>query len=46
MKVMNLDQRKQELIRKLEIAERENDVEHQIKLTQELIELNKDILKG
>lgn len=43
---MNLDQQKQELIRKLEIAECENDVEQQIKLTQELIDLNKDIPKG
>lgn len=39
--IRNSENEKQELYRKLEIAERENDFELQIKLTQKLIELNR-----
>ncbi|CAM4175591.1 DNA primase [Jeotgalicoccus halotolerans] len=39
--IRNSENKKQELNRRLEIAERENDIELQIKLTQELIELNR-----
>ncbi|CAD2075554.1 DNA primase [Jeotgalicoccus aerolatus] len=39
--IRNSENEKQELNRKLEIAEQENDIELQIKLTQELIELNR-----
>ena len=39
--IRNSEYEKQELYRRLEIAERENDMELQIKLTQKLIELNR-----
>lgn len=39
--IRNSENEKQELFRELEIAERENDVELQAKLMQELIELNR-----
>ena len=39
--IRNSENEKQELYRRLEIAERENDFELQIKLTQELVELNR-----
>ena len=40
--IRNSENEKQELYRKLEIAERENDLELQIKLTQEIVELNRN----
>lgn len=39
--IRNSENEKQELYRRLEVAERENDFELQIKLTQELVELNR-----